>query len=62
MTIVEGLALDPAKLDELATQLKKACGTGGTVAGATIELQGDQRERLEAELTRRGYRVKRAGG
>jgi translation initiation factor 1 len=54
--------LDDAGLESLAAQLKKRCGTGGTVRPGTIEIQGDHRDTLVAELTRLGYRVKRAGG
>jgi translation initiation factor 1 len=42
--------------------LKRACGTGGTLRGDVIEIQGEFRERLKAELERRGYTVKIAGG
>jgi predicted translation initiation factor SUI1 len=56
------LPLDEAGLLELATTLKQRCGTGGTVKDGVIEIQGDQRERLAAELEDLGYRVKRLGG
>jgi translation initiation factor 1 len=46
----------------LATELKRLCGSGGTVKGDTIELQGDQRERAADLLRARGYTVKLAGG
>ena len=45
-----------------AAVLKQRCGTGGTVREGRIEVQGDQRERLAAELEKMGYRVKRVGG
>ena len=50
------------RLKELAATLKQRCGTGGTVKDGRIEIQGDQRERIIAELEKLGYKVKRAGG
>jgi len=62
VTIVSDLPFDEAGLEELAARLKQRCGTGGTVKDGKIEIQGDQRDRLTAELEALGYRVKRAGG
>ena len=62
VTIVSGLALGEAELATLARELKARCATGGTVREGTIELQGEHRDALVKELTRRGYVVKRAGG
>jgi translation initiation factor 1 len=62
VTIVSDVPLDDAGLRDLAAQLKNRCGTGGTVKDGRIEIQGDQRDRLAAELERLGYRVKRVGG
>ncbi len=62
VTIVSDLPLDEAGVRELAARLKERCGTGGTVRDGAIEIQGDQRERVVAELERIGYRVKRIGG
>lgn len=62
VTIVSDLPLAEDALQELATLLKTRCGTGGTVKDGRIEIQGDQRDRLTAELEKLGYRVKRAGG
>jgi translation initiation factor 1 len=62
VTVVAGLALAPAELDDLARALKRHCGTGGTVRDGKIELQGEHRDALVAELTRRGIAAKRAGG
>jgi translation initiation factor 1 len=62
VSIVRGLPLDESALTALATQLKKRCGTGGTVREGAIEIQGDHRDTLVNELAKRGYQVKRAGG
>jgi translation initiation factor 1 len=62
VTTVFDLPLDESGLRELAGTLKQRCGTGGTVKGGRIEIQGDQRERIAAELGRLGYKVKRVGG
>jgi len=62
VNVISGLALAPAELETLCTQLKKRCGTGGTVKEGTIEIQGEHRDTLVAELSNRGYTVKKAGG
>jgi len=62
VTVVSGLTLDALELDELAARLKKLCGAGGTVKDGRIEIQGDHRDRLVAELCRLGFQAKRAGG
>ena len=62
VTTVFDVPLDENSLRELATLLKQRCGTGGTVKDGRIEIQGDQRERIVAELERLGYKVKRVGG
>ncbi len=60
--VITGLTLAPAELDKLCTQLKKRCGTGGTSKDGTIEIQGEHRDTLIAELTKLGYAAKKSGG
>ena len=62
VTVISGLVLPAAELDALAAELKRACGAGGAVRDGKIEIQGEHRDRLVAELARRGYAAKRAGG
>jgi translation initiation factor 1 len=62
VTVIAGLGLPQDQLDALATELKKRCGSGGAVENGRIEIQGDHRDRLVEELTRRGWKAKRAGG
>jgi translation initiation factor 1 len=62
VTLVSGVPIVAEALEKLATQLKKHCGTGGTVKEGVIEIQGDHRDTLVAVLTKLGFKVKRAGG
>ena len=56
----EPLAEDALK--ELATTLKKRCGTGGALKDGIIEIQGDHVELLLAELIKHGFKAKKSGG
>jgi translation initiation factor 1 len=62
VSVITGLPLAGTELEELATRLKKTCGAGGSVKDGTIEIQGDHRDRLVAELHKLGYEAKRSGG
>ena len=58
VTVVDGLPNNSDFLKALATELKQACGTGGAVKDATVELQGDHRDRVRGHLARKGWTVK----
>jgi len=58
VTVVFGLPENAAFLKTLCQELKRACSVGGSVNEATIELQGDQRDRLRTLLANKGYTVK----
>lgn len=62
VTVIDGIPLGHLELIQVGKQLKKRCGTGGTVKDGVVEIQGDHREILMAELKRRGWTVKRSGG
>jgi translation initiation factor 1 len=62
VTVITGLPLTGEALEQLAAQLKRSCGAGGAVRANKIEIQGEQRDRLVAELVKLGYDAKRAGG
>jgi translation initiation factor 1 len=62
VTVITGLPLTGDALEALAGQLKRSCGAGGAVRGNRIEIQGEQRDRVVAELVKLGYDAKRAGG
>lgn len=56
VTAVRGLAA--ADLPGLLTQLKSACGAGGTVKDTVVEVQGKHLDRVAEYLRDIGYRVK----
>jgi translation initiation factor 1 len=62
VTTITGLPLTPADIGALATKLKKRCGSGGTVRAGIIEIQGDHRDVIVAELVKMGWAAKRSGG
>lgn len=62
VTLVQGVLLDDAALNQLGKSLKAACGSGGTVKEGVIEIQGDHRELLVRVLSAQGHVVKLAGG
>lgn len=65
VTVLFDLPYNPTYLEDLQKKCKNHCGTGGTMkkdAKITIELQGDQREKVEPFLIKLGFKVKRAGG
>lgn len=60
--LITGVRLGEEELKNLAQQLKKKCGSGGTVKNGIIEIQGDHRGALVDALTKLGYTTKLAGG
>ena len=62
VTTVSGVPLGGEALRSLAKDLKRRCGTGGTVKEGVIEIQGDHRDLVVEELQKRGWNVKRSGG
>jgi translation initiation factor 1 len=60
VTVVHGLPA--ADLTGVASDLKRLCGSGGAVKNGAVEIQGDHREKVAAQLESRGYVVKLAGG
>ena len=58
VTVVAGLPRNATFLKALCADLKRACGSGGTVGDGTVEIQGEARDRVRANLTARGWRVK----
>jgi translation initiation factor 1 len=61
VTTIAGVPLASDELAALAGELKRRCGTGGALKDDVIEIQGDHRDTLVADLERRGFEVKRVG-
>ncbi len=62
VTTATGIGLASDALAQLAAELKRRCGSGGSAKDGVIEIQGDHRDTILHELQSRGYTVKRAGG
>lgn len=62
VTAVRGFIGTNTDLNDLAKQLKNACGTGGTAKEGEILIQGDHRDKVLTYLTNKGYKAKKAGG
>lgn len=62
VTVITGVPASNEAIASLAQQLKKLCGSGGTVKDGIIEIQGDHCDKVQAKLSELGYKVKRAGG
>ena len=62
VTVVSGFTHNAKTLAALAKSLKASCGSGGTVADNTIEIQGEHAPKLVTLLTAKGYKAKISGG
>jgi len=60
LTLVYGLAASEG--ESVGQELRRLCGTGGTLKNGVVQLQGDHRERVLAYFARRKRPAKRAGG
>ncbi len=63
VTLVSGfVGIGLPEKEQLAKKMRNACGCGGTVKDGSIEIQGDQREKIAAILAAAGFRPVFAGG
>lgn len=60
VTCVSGLSAADNDLKQLLSQLKSACGSGGSLKSERIELQGKHLDTVKGMLRQIGYRVKGA--
>jgi translation initiation factor 1 len=62
VSLITGLPLAASELKKLAKEIKQSCGAGGAVKDGVIEIQSDQREKIQALLKQKGYNAKISGG
>jgi translation initiation factor 1 len=62
VTVIMNLQLTPEDAKKLSKKLKQACGAGGAVKEDSIEIQGDNRDRVAEILEQMGYKTKFVGG
>lgn len=63
VTVVYGLqTIEMREREQLLKKMKRSCGVGGTIKGANLEVQGDNREAVQRILEDAGFRVVLAGG
>lgn len=62
VTVVFNVPVQPDELIVLGQELRRRCGSGGTVKEGRIEIQGNHRQALIEELQKRGWSVKNSGG
>lgn len=62
VTVASGFEVTDQTLAGIAKTLKARCGSGGTAKDNAIEIQGEHRDKVAAELLSLGFRVKKIGG
>ena len=62
VTVIKGLELNLEEAKKLLKKLKIACGTGGTLKGDFLELQGDHISKAQNILFQEGFKPKQSGG
>ena len=62
VTVIKGLSIKNDKMLALSKELKRRCGTGGSVKENNILIQGNKREVIKKILLNKGFLVKLSGG
>ncbi|NGP76360.1 translation initiation factor [Balneolaceae bacterium YR4-1] len=58
VTMITNIQHNPQVIEELESKLKQHCGAGGTSYAKTIEIQGNQVEKIKKFLKKEGFDVK----
>lgn len=62
VTLITGITAGDDAMHALHSDLKRLCGSGGAIKDGELVIQGDHRDVIFAELKKRGFNVKLAGG
>ena len=63
VSIISGLEGSGLNMKDLAKELKRACGTGGSAKEGEVIIQGDHRDKIIDHLKKKGFsNVKKSGG
>lgn len=57
VTVISNIQHNPQVIEELESKLKKHCGAGGTSYAKTIEIQGNQVEKVKKYLEKEGFDI-----
>jgi translation initiation factor 1 len=55
VTVIKNIQHNPQHIEKIAKKLKGQLGTGGTVKGKNIEIQGNHVERVKPLLEKEGF-------
>lgn len=58
VTLISNIQHNPQVIEDLESKLKKHCGAGGTSYAKTIEIQGNQVEKVKKFLQKEGFEVR----
>ncbi len=58
VTMITNIQHNPQVIEDLESKLKQHCGAGGTSYAKTIEIQGNQVEKIKKFLKKEGFDVK----